>query len=107
MELKEFVKKTILDIVEGVKEAQDENKTGAIINFPWYRTGHKETWNEVEFDAELSVNESETSGRGIHVNAAGIIGGKLGYDDEKGTRKTTHVHFTVCIQPPLSPPPKG
>lgn len=106
MELKDFVKNTILDIVEGVKEAQEENKSGALINFPWYKTDKKETWTEVAFDVDLVTVESEKAGRGIHVNAAGILGGKLGYDDQSSTRKNTHVHFIVSIQPPLSPPPK-
>lgn len=46
MELKEFVKRTLLDILEGVKEAQEENKTGATINFPWYQVDRKKTWTD-------------------------------------------------------------
>ena len=65
MELKDFVKRTILDILEGVKEAQDENTTGARINFPWYQVDKKETWTEVAFLVCFGWSSSLSLWRGL------------------------------------------
>jgi len=90
MELKMFVKETLSQIIEGVKEAQTEaNESGAIINpmgyftdsgrnvikwLPKRATGGE--WREgqiVEFDVSVVVSEKDETQGGAGIQIASMV----------------------------------
>ena len=116
MELKTFIKETLTQIVEGVKEAQDETKeTEGLINprsdnpigeegkfgnsHRNYPSG-KRPIEGVEFDVKLIVTESADKKEGIGVSVVGI---KLGSEGEKSTEasSSSSVKFVVPIVLPV------
>ena len=120
MELKTFIKETLTQIVEGVKEAQEGTKeTGAKIN-PTFDKGQKgeglkgdaakhgltvvgdraHPIQMMEFDVKLTVDERADKKEGIGVSVVGI---KLGSDGEKSseTSSSSRIKFVVPIVLPV------
>ena len=91
MQLDEFVKSTLRQIIHGVRDAQNElGADGAAVN-PGVRTGPSSRivhstgtiLQDVEFDIAVTVSESENSGSGLRVGtdrvahiAAAMAGGQ-------------------------------
>lgn len=75
MELKDFIKRTLLDIVGGVEEANTEKNRFRLTSQVHHRTG--ESGQKVEFDVSVIVNESSdsTMNGGIKVALANLGGG--------------------------------
>ena len=109
MELKDFIKATLEQIVEGVASAQQSIKnSGGIIN-PSNMAFHRDgAWNrydhampqEVMFDVGLTSTDKSGSSEGIGVFLGSI---SLGKKNEIGIEQTavTKVKFTVpLILPP-------
>ena len=102
MELKEFITNVLLDIAEGVKEAQGKGmELGAVISPNYKQTGYEMSYESkpiriVEFEVELST-ETMNGGRGIGVSLANVASFKL--DDNGGQRKNnaTKIKFDVPI----------
>ena len=102
MELKEFIKNTLLDIVEGVKDAQEKGmELGAIISPNYRQTDYTMSYESkpiriVEFEVGLSPETME-GGRGIGVSLANVASFKL--DDNGSQRKNnaTKIKFDVPI----------
>ena len=93
MELKEFVTKTILDIVDGVQDAHDQCKTGAEIVSSAAMT------EKIDFDIELTAvkgaNGDITIGVGLPIaKTGGLI--RAGLHKSESTR----VRFSVPIKYP-------
>lgn len=91
MELKEFVKKVIIDLDEAVTEANNETKRE--IRFK----GVKEQRTALEFDVAVTV-ESSSSGKGggeIKVWGIGEAGGKISSEQKNST--VSRVSFGVDI----------
>ncbi len=111
MELKDFVRDTLLDIVQGVKEAQDVcSAEGAMISprdagQQGCRVNVKGKLHHVqivEFEAMLgqeSKEESNMSGKGkIAVLLSNIgIGGELSNKQEDKNRAMTSIRFSVPV----------
>lgn len=114
MELKSFVKETLIQIVEGVKEAQDGVKeTGAQINpkglftesnsvIKWLPERRASgSWREgqvVEFDIAVGVSEKDEAKGGVGIQIASImigvgISGKI--EDENST--VSRLKFSVPL----------
>ena len=77
MELKNFIKGTLTEIVEAVKESQITIKgTGAVINPPQYeikeRTKTGAPIFEIEFDIGVTVSDSSGAKGGIGIFMAGL-----------------------------------
>lgn len=66
MELKEFVKKVIIDLDQAVSEANQETKRE--VRFK----GVKEQRTALEFDVAVTVESSDSSGRGGGIKVWGI-----------------------------------
>lgn len=108
MELKEFIKQSLTQISQGVKESQDELKEyDAIIapgktlkNGEYYYVRNDSHGNqqvtEIKFKVGLTINESSGSKGGIGV-ISGIfnLGGKLESDNSNQSVNT--IEFTVPI----------
>jgi len=85
MELKDFVKETLINIVEGIKEANEKYKNKFTIAGSYYKPGLIEKGDEgdfVDFDVSVTIdekNDDETK-KGIII----VIGNLLaGYGDNK------------------------
>jgi len=92
MELKEFIKQTILQITDGVREGHkyiQDNNFGGGVDDSKYR--------EINFDVAVSSNEEETTGIGGKVSVANVfsIGGK----DETITKAAniSRIQFKIAL----------
>lgn len=107
MELKEFVKNTLCQITEGVKDAQDEClKMGGLVN-PMLETplsnsekfeikGKYYPATRVNFNIGLAESESKSGKAGIGVFLPKIM---LGAEGEigKGNQSVTNIEFGITV----------
>ena len=98
MELKEFVTKTLVEIIEGVKDAQATAKEarGAVIPMA------ADPIRTIDFDVALTTSESTKSkgGIGVFLGGAGIGGQKQAAGEAKSFSR---IKFSVPIILPVSP----
>lgn len=112
MELGEFVKATLVQIVEGVKHAQEAvGKSGAIINPGTYgspgtsltvaEVGKKGLWHPqlFEFDVALTVEEGKGTKGGIGVLAGIVDLGSQGHSESHAS-SVSRVKFAVYVALP-------
>ena len=114
MDLKEFVKESLVQIIEGVKAAQDATTgTTARINpsgmafgdikgLKQYELSTYISAENIEFDIAVTVSEGESAKGGIAV-LAGLIGGKAQAGFENVSSYASRIKFQV---PVLFPPGK-
>ncbi len=110
MELKDFVEETLLQIIQGVKSAQEKGlKDGAIISPGYIDTknqrstynGTEYTINEVEFEVELTVTEGKENKKGIGVAFGSFAIGGQNKSDANNT-SLTKIKFSVPVGlPPI------
>ena len=114
MELKEYVCQTIVQICQGVKDAQKEcAEMGAIVN-PDVTIGTNGEFcipkktsvvnivrrvQMIDIDATLTNSSSDTSGGHLGLSVS-FLGVKLGEDQKTGKESTNHVHFSVPVALP-------
>ena len=109
MELKEFISNTLVQLVEGIADAQDKaNKVGALINPAGLQapkvgttmTHNGERLEEVEFDLALTVDEGKGNKGRISIHSAAV---NIGTAEQSESRNTAvnHVRFRVAV---LFPP---
>ena len=105
MELKEFVKVTIEQIIEGASAAQDSvSSKGAIINPAGVQFQKDGSWNtykdampqNVEFDVALTSTDKSGSTEGVGVFLGGV---SLGKKNEAGVEQVamTKVKFSIPV----------
>lgn len=106
MELKEFIKESIKNIMEGVSEAQEEIARGKVASrFPtqflgWYESGLS---NRQLIDFEVSVNAVEKEGSEAKLNVvAAVIGGGVKGDSSSASSHTAKLQFKVPVEFPES-----
>lgn len=100
MELKQYVKETLLQIIDGVKEAQEEAlEKGAIINPVNIRGGNAANEyinindnsvcvNNIDFEVEISTTDETNTSTGIGIYVAGLgLGTK---NNDKGRNLATN-----------------
>lgn len=105
MELKDFVRDTLLDIVQGVKEAQEKCKGTGVVICP--RSGQADKTyirgpQTVSFNIVLGGEESEDGSSGLKVSFPQFgfqIGGAKG-ESQKNSEQTS-VNFTVPVYFPI------
>lgn len=79
MDLKDFVKETLLDIVDGVKEAQEERKESGAIISPRHIGGKGYTAQVGEKSCSVQLVDFEiVLGEIVNKESQGIVQGKLG-----------------------------
>ena len=85
MELNEFVKKSLIEINEGINEAKEEG-----VNL---ETGYSKT---IKFDISVTVDNSEENRMGGGIFVAGIgLGAKTA--DKSNTGTTSRIKFKVTM----------
>ncbi len=101
MELKEFIKSSLLDIMAGVHEAQSEWNAGknnrGVINPAWGGTSEKHI-SIVSFDVAVTAGSSHDGTVNGGIKVWGIdIGGKS--NDARTDSTVSHIKFDVPIIP--------
>ena len=103
MELREFVKTTLVEIAEGVKEAKDEyQKMGGEVNPRSYTmSGQKNVQgvSEIAFDIALTQMDKTDASKGIGVLFSSVKIG-AGKTEEQGLSSVSRVSFTVAVKLP-------
>ena len=97
MELKAFVSSAILDIVNGVRDAQEKNETSAQIN----AEASSYTYERIYVEFDVAVEES--SGRAGTIDVAfPIVAGKFSVfgGGKKQTSELSRLKFKVPIKLP-------
>jgi hypothetical protein len=94
MELKDFIKHTLLDIVNGVEEANQEKNRFRLTSQKHAGTG--ENGQKVEFDVSVIVNESSESGLkgGIKVALANLGGNRKESESNQNVQK---IKFEIFV----------
>lgn len=100
MELKDFIKQSLIDIIQGVEEAQKELPQGKIV--PPVAPSFKSVENgihhmqAVSFEVFVSVDESKGKEAKIGV-VSSIIGAGMGNNSKEGSTHTSKLAFKVPI----------
>ena len=97
MELKDFIKNTLLDIVDGVREAQEENETASEIVPAQSTSGALGSSSKVSFDVAIISESEDLKGRGIGV-AGMIVKGGAGKEHAEFASTVSRVQFEVSVQ---------
>ena len=103
MELKDFVAQTLVQIVEGIDQANDSlsNKSAFVVS-----SNIKTYVSNVDFDVAINIQDSQskTGGANIEVFSVLNIGGK----GEKGLidTSTNRIKFTLPLALPTEPEDK-
>lgn len=92
MELKEFVKQTIIQITDGIREGHqyiEENNFGEGVNDGKYK--------EVNFDVAVTSNEEATTGIGGKLSVASVL--SMGGKDETTSAATnsSRIQFKIYL----------
>ena len=106
MELKDCVKESIKNIMDGVSEAQTEVSDGKVasrfasVSLGWYESGLS---NRQLIDFEVSVNAVEKEGSEAKLNVvAAVVGGGIKGDSSTSSSHTAKLHFKVPVEFPES-----
>lgn len=101
MQLDEFVKTTLMQVVKGVKDAQEEAvEFGAVVNPQVGYGGTRET--VIAFDVALTVTGSSSDEVGGKVTVIPFLnlGGKATESDAR--QETSHVKFEITLSLPCA-----
>ena len=102
MELRNFVKATLIEIIRGVEESQKEAKGHKAAVIPRKETpeGSKTGFQYIEFDVEVSTSKGKgkTGGAGVVVGPI-AIGGRG--DSTKAATSVARIKFGVPIRFPF------
>lgn len=116
MDLKEFVKETLIQITAGVRDAQEEVRTlGGIVNpATLSRTdgggAYFSTIDDihhvflVDFDVAVSVNENTGTNAGAKLNVATFLTLGAGGESANSSAATNRLTFKVPLALPLDKP---
>lgn len=102
MELKQFIESALLDIMEGVKNAQGKCEDGSAVNPPVANSGAMGTSAkvvDVAFDVEIGAETEEKAGASIGV-ALKVLKGDAGTNATESERKTNRISFSIPIRLP-------
>jgi len=92
MELKEFVRQTIIQITDGIREGHkyiQDNKFGEGVNDDRYK--------EVNFDVAVTSNEESTTGVSGKLSVASVL--SIGGQDEisNAATNTSRIQFKIFV----------
>ena len=95
MELKEFIKQTLLSIVSGVEEANEEVDRFRLSNHKHYETG--ENGQKIGFDVSITVKETSKNNvsGGIKVALVNLNGGRKASESNQNVHK---IQFEVFVK---------
>lgn len=98
MELKDFVTNTILDIVNGVREAQERDGSGAEIVPPF--TQGKGKTETLKFDIAIEDISQDSGGGKVGVSAGGLLKAEVGGTTAGGKTESSRVQFELQVRFP-------
>jgi hypothetical protein len=112
MDLKEFIAETLVQIADGIEQAQGtlkENKSGAIINTNMTETdsgrlvtgGRCKAVEMVEFDVAILANEGTATKAGIGLTVASIIKLNASGESKQSTGTESRIKFKVPMSYPM------
>lgn len=107
MELKEFVTSVLVDLTQGIKDAQQKvSEFGGIVSPSFKGVGYEESVGNrpvhfVEFGVTLT-EESKDGARGIGVSLASVASLNLSSKENKVNSNETHIQFKIPIVYPVS-----
>jgi hypothetical protein len=102
MELKNFIKETLKDIIGGIKEAQQEVDSGVIVpsinesNLSSVQSGFT-SYQKIDFEVTVNAVEKEGSEAKLNVVAA-VIGGHVKGDNSNTTGHVAKLSFSIPIK---------
>jgi hypothetical protein len=121
VELKDFIKKTLCEIVEGVQEAQIANaESGAVINPPlsastgsnkdvlkasrqFLDSSDNSLIEQVRFDVAVTAEEQTKMEGGFNAGIQVLgIGGKAGIDTNSLSSTVSRIQFSIAVKYPPS-----
>jgi hypothetical protein len=105
MDLRDFVSTALLDIIEGVKDAQMKTSKGTIVpdvrqSYKSVETGISELTAE-EFEVTVKSGKRAGSQAKLSVVAA-VVGGKVKGESGRSTGQTAKLTFRVPVRLPVS-----
>ncbi|MBT1444860.1 hypothetical protein KJI95_10030 [Shewanella sp. JM162201] len=117
MELKDFVKDTLIQICQGVNEAQGEvNSIGGYVNPAIYgvngNPSHFSTLSQgegvfmVDFDVAVTVSEAEKQNGQAKISVATFLNAGGGIDNSTSQSSVTKIAFKVPLSLPVCPSSK-
>lgn len=116
MELKDFVKATLTQIAEGIKDAQNEVDSDMLINpnglasnekgDKYLRTGGWRYVQEIEINVGITEIEKEGEKAGIGIVTGILSGGAQGSSDTTN-QIVSSVKFKIPVALPSTDTPKG
>lgn len=117
MDLKDFIKITIVEISQGIKEAQDvTSDLGVIVNPEGMSVGSKgdkilrhDGWRyvqDLEINVAISVSEGEGTKAGLGV-VTGLFQGGASASNESANQTVSTVKLNIPVALPVSKTPEG
>jgi hypothetical protein len=109
MDLKDFISQTLVDIIEGIKAAQEKTPPGCIVpaniarNFEAVKTGISQI-QAVDFEVNVRADKKEGREAKLSVVAA-IVGGGIKSETGKTGGHTATLKFRVPVSLPESKDP--
>jgi hypothetical protein len=105
MELRPFISQTLIDIIGGVKDAQEKTDPGTIVpsvasSYKSIETGISEI-GSIEFEVSVNADEHSRSGTKISVVAA-VIGGTTHAGSGKSGGHAATLKFRIPVKLPVS-----
>lgn len=100
MDLKEFTKETLVQIVEGVKEANDaiSNKNAHIHTQDESATyGISHPITNVDFDVAITTSETDGTNGGGGIRVAGFISAKGNVESKIENQTISRVKYTIQL----------
>lgn len=100
MELKEFVKQSLIEICEGIKEAQQyiaENKVAAYVNHPNYASTRP---GSVEFDIAVTVVSSDKNDASGKLTIVGVFKAGGGIESSTENSSVSRLKFDIPVRYP-------
>ncbi len=94
MEIKDFVKTTLLQLAEAVEESKKEiGKKVTLTNVPLRIKGSGD-YGLVDFDLAVEAKTSSTTGKGGGIRIS-VVEARLGKDNEASSSSISRIKFTL------------
>jgi hypothetical protein len=105
VELKEFVTKTLVNLIEGVKAAQLQVGEGVIVpnvnrGFGHYAQMGYTNLQAIEFEIQVRVEKAE--GKEAKIGVASIITGNMGEQKRDSDEHTSTLRFKIPVALPIA-----
>lgn len=94
MELREFIKTTLIELASGISDAGNELGHRIAVTNTALRTKDKGDYGLVDFDLAIEVKDTRKSNGGGELKVA-VVKANLGKDNETSASSTSRIKFTL------------